>query len=176
MSSKKVFNMVLAAMLLALALVLPLLTVQNPALGNMFCLMHIPVLLCGFFCGPWYGLAVGFIAPLLRFAIFGMPKIMPTGIAMSFELATYGLAAGLLYMLLPKKKPYIYVALISAMLAGRIVWGTAMTVLFGLGKTQFGWPAFLAGAFANAVPGIIIQIVLIPVLVMVLQKYTNKQN
>src|SRR5690625_4487680 len=98
MSSKRnnFSQMVLAAMFLALALVLPFLTGQIPQIGSALGPMHIPVLLSGFFCGPWYGLIVGFIAPLLRFMLFGMPPIMPTGVAMAFELATYGLVTGLL--------------------------------------------------------------------------------
>lgn len=171
MSSKKnLRQMLLAAMLLALALVLPFLTGQIPKIGNLLCPMHLPVLLCGFFCGPWYGLAVGFIAPLLRFALFGAPPLIPMGAAMCFELATYGLVSALLYRALPKKKPYIYVSLIGAMLAGRAVWGAARVILWGLGKADFGWAAFLTGAFTGAIPGIILQIVLIPVLVMVLSK------
>lgn len=175
MSSKKnLKNMILAAMFLAFALVLPFLTGQIPQIGNALCPMHIPVLLCGFFCGPWYGMAVGFIAPLLRFLIFGMPPLMPIGIAMCFELATYGLIAGVLYKLLPKKKLYIYVSLICAMLAGRVIWGAVRVVLYGLGKSEFGWAAFMSGAFLNAIPGIIVQIVLIPILVMALEKYTRQ--
>ena len=158
-------------MLLALALVLPFLTGQIPQIGNLLCPMHIPVLLCGFFCGPWYGLAVGFIAPLLRFAMFGSPPLIPMGVAMCFELATYGLVSALLYRALPKKKTYIYVSLIGAMLAGRAVWGAARVILWGLGKADFGWAAFLTGAFTGAVPGIVLQLVLIPVLVMALNKY-----
>lgn len=174
MSSKKLRRMILAAMFLAIALVLPFLTGQIPEIGNMLCPMHLPVLLAGFFCGPWYALAVGFIAPLLRFLLFGMPPLVPTGIAMCFELATYGCVAGLLYHLLPKRKAYIYVSLVTAMIAGHLVWGAARVVLYGLGKSSFGWTAFLSGAVLNAVPGIILQIVLIPLLVMALEKYTSK--
>ncbi len=165
--------MILAAMFLAVALVLPFLTGQIPQIGSALSPMHFPVLLCGFFCGPWYGMAVGFIAPLLRFLLFGMPPIIPTGVAMCFELATYGLVAGLLYTRLPKKKSSIYISLIGAMLAGRIVWGVARVILYGLGKSEFGWEAFMAGAFVNAIPGIILQIILIPVLVMVIDKRTK---
>lgn len=173
-TKNKVYRMVFAAIFLALALVLPFLTGQIQQIGNMLCPMHIPVLLCGFFCGPWYALAVGFIAPILRFFIFGMPPLMPIGIAMSFELATYGLVSGLLYKALPKKKPFIYVSLIGAMLLGRVVWGVVRVVLYGLGKSEFGWAAFMSGAFLNAIPGIIIQLILIPILVMALEKYTDK--
>lgn len=173
-SSKKIYQMILAAMFLAIVLILPFLTGQIPQIGSALCPMHIPVLLCGFFCGPWYALLVGLIAPLLRFLLFGMPPLMTTGIAMCFELATYGLIAGTLYKALPNKKPYIYVSLIGAMLAGRIVWGIATVVLYGLVKSEFGWAAFMSGAFLNAIPGIIVQIVLIPILVMSLEKNTNR--
>lgn len=178
MSSNKnsLLKLVLSALFLALALVLPFLTGQLKQLGNALCPMHIPVILCGFFCGPWYALAVGVIAPLLRFALFGMPPIMPTGLAMCFELAAYGAVSGILYRVLPKKPAFIYVALIAAMLAGRLVWGGVMTVLMGLGKVEFGWEIFLANGFAKALPGIAIQIVLIPVLVMAIHKAFPKLN
>lgn len=165
--------MVMGAMFLALALVLPFLTGQIPQIGGALCPMHIPVLLCGFFCGPVYGAVIGFCAPLLRFLIFGMPPIMPTGIAMCFELMTYGLVSGILYKLFPKKNICVYAALIGAMLSGRIVWGASRVVLFGLGEYEFGWAAFMSGAFLNAIPGIIVQIVLIPLLVIALKRYTN---
>ncbi len=174
--SSKVSRMVLAAMFLALALVLPFLTGQIPQIGSALSPMHIPVLLGGFFCGPWYALVVGFIAPLLRSVLFGMPPLMPTAVAMSFELATYGLVAGLLYQLLPKKIINIYVSLISAMLAGRVVWGVARVILYGLGQSSFGWAAFMSGAFINAIPGIIVHIILIPILVIALKDYTAKSD
>lgn len=175
MSSKQknLRRRILAAMFLALALALPFLTGQIPQVGSALCPMHIPVLLCGFFCGPWYALAVGLVAPLLRFALFGMPPLMPTGIAMCFELATYGFVSGLLYKLLPGKKVFTYVTLIAAMLAGRIIWGIARVILAGLAQSEFAWTAFLSGAFVNAVPGIILHILLIPVLVITLKRYTE---
>ena len=169
----KLYPLILSAMFLAIALVLPLLTGQIPQIGNALCPMHIPVLLCGFFCGPWYALAVGFIAPLLRSFLFGVPPLFPKGIAMCLELATYGLTAGLLYRRLPKKKLCVYASLIGAMLAGRIVWGAARTVLYGLGGSEFGWAAFLSGALLNAIPGILVQLLLIPPLVILLEKHTT---
>lgn len=170
-SKSKLYRLVLAALFLALALLLPFLTGQIRQIGNALCPMHIPVLLCGFFCGPWYGLTVGILAPLLRFALFGMPPLVPMGISMSLELATYGLLAGVLYRVLPKKKANIYFALLAAMLAGRLVWGASRTVFYGLGSYEFGWKAFLAGAFLNAIPGIVLQILLIPILVMALERH-----
>jgi len=172
MSSKKVNlkDLILSAIFLAIALVLPFLTGQIPTVGKALCPMHIPVLLCGFFCGPWYALAIGLIAPVLRFLLFGMPALMPTGIAMCFELGTYGLVSALLYKALPKKPVFVYVALIGAMLIGRIVWGIASWIIIGIQGNEFGFSAFLAGGFVNAVPGIIVQIVIIPILVLVLKK------
>lgn len=167
------YTMVLAAMFLGFALVLPFLTGQIKSIGKALCPMHIPVLLCGFFCGPWYALVIGFIAPILRFAMFGMPVLMPSGIGMAFELATYGITVGLLYKILPKKKSSIYISLIVAMIAGRVVWGIVRVIMLGVGGYEFGWAAFIAGAFLDSIPGIILQIVIIPLLVMALEKYTD---
>ena len=169
-SKKSVLKLVYAAVCLALALVLPLLIGQIPQIGQMLSPMHIPVLLCGFLCGWPYGLAVGFIAPLLRGAIFGMPPLMPTGVAMAFELACYGFLTGILYKALPKKIPSIYAALILAMIGGRIVWGIAMFVLAGLTGSEFPMSAFIAGAVTKAIPGIILHIVLVPAIVIALRK------
>lgn len=169
-SNSKMYKMILAGLFLALALTLPFLTGQIPQIGSALCPMHLPVLLCGFFCGPFYGAIVGFVAPLLRFLLFGMPPVVPTGLAMAFELMTYGLVAGFTYEKLPKTKTNVYVSLIVAMIDGRIVWGCARLVLMGLGKAPFGWQAFISGAFLTAIPGIILQIVLIPILVMTLKK------
>lgn len=163
-------KLVYASVCLALCLVLPFLTGQIPQIGSMLSPMHIPVLLCGFLCGPWYALAVGAIAPLLRFLLFSMPPIYPTGLAMCFELAVYGLVAGLLYRALPKKTGNIYLALIVAMLAGRVMWGAVRAVISGAGGAEFTWQLFLAGAFTQAVPGIVLHIVLIPLLVLALRK------
>lgn len=170
MTSLQIRKLTYAALFLALALVLPFLTGQIPQIGSALSPMHIPVLLCGFLVGwPW-GLAVGFIAPLLRSVIFGMPVMVPGAVAMAFELAVYGLVSGILYHLLPKKKWSIYVTLIVAMLAGRVVWGIARLIIAGLSGNSFTWALFLAGAFTNAVPGIILHIILIPVIVMVLER------
>ena len=45
--------------------------------------MHLPTLLCGFLCGGPWGAAVGFLAPLMRSAILGMPPPFPTAVAMA---------------------------------------------------------------------------------------------
>ena len=160
-------RLVLSAVLLALGLVLPFLTGQIPEIGSMLSPLHIPVLICGFVCGWHYGMAVGIILPIMRSLIFTMPPMM-AAIPMAFEMAIYGLLTGLMYRFLPKKMPYLYVSLVVSMLAGRVVWGAARYVIAGLNNTSFTFSAFLAGAIFNAVPGIILQIVLIPILVMIL--------
>jgi len=170
MKNNLVRKITFSALYLAIAFVLPFLTGQIPEIGSMLSPMHLPVLLCGFTVGwPW-GLAVGVIAPILRSAILGMPPMFPTAFAMCFELAAYGAISGIMYKFLPAKKWYIYIALIVAMVAGRVIWGVVMFVLTFLGKSNFTLAIFFAKAIVDAIPGIILQIVLVPLLVMALEK------
>lgn len=170
LSSRQTRKMTYAALYLGIALVLPFVTGQIPEIGKMLSPMHIPVLLCGFLCGwPW-GLAVGFIAPPLRSVLFGMPALFPSAVAMAFELAAYGAVSGILYKVLPKMKGKVYLVLLIAMVAGRLVWGGAQFVLSGLAHSEFSAAAFLAGAVTNAVPGIVLHIALIPVVVMAMER------
>ena len=158
--------MVLSALFLAISYLMPFLTGQIPEVGAMLCPMHIPVLLCGYICGPFWGLAVGIAAPIFRSLTLGMPPLFPTAVCMAFELCAYGAFAGFFHRILPKKNAYIYVSLLGSMLLGRLVWGASMLVCMSVGKNAFTVGAFLTGAFANAVPGIILQIVAVPVLVI----------
>jgi len=151
-------------------MLLPFLTGQIQQLGSALAPMHIPVLLCGFVCGPYYALVVGAVSPFLRHTLFGMPPLMPIGVSMCFELAVYGFISGLLYKVLPKKPAFIYVSLIAAMLVGRVVWGVARVLLTGVSGVAFSWHLFISGAFINAIPGIVVHIVLIPLIVMALKK------
>ncbi len=169
---KKTNKMVLSAMFIAIAYVLPFLTGQIPEIGNMLCPMHIPALLCGFICGSPWGLAVGFISPLIRSFTLGVPPLFPKAICMAVELAAYGAIAGALYKKLPKNNANIYISLITAMIVGRIVWGAVMLACIGFDVSKFGLTVFWAEAFTKAIPGIIVQIVLIPLIVMV----TNKRK
>ena len=170
MNRKRTLKLTYAALCLALALVLPFLTGQIPQIGQALSPMHIPVFLCGFLCGwPW-GLAIGFIAPLLRSMLFGMPVFFPGACAMAFELAAYGFLSGLLYKLLPKKIGCIYGTLLISMIGGRIVWGAARYIFAGVQGSEFTFAAFIAGAVTNAIPGIVLHIVLVPLIVMALKK------
>ncbi len=163
-------KLALSGLFVALGLLLPFLTAQIPSLGNAFLPMHLPVLIAGFVCGWKYGFGIGFIVPIFRSLLFGMPPMFPVAAAMAVELAVYGLMTGLMYELLPKKNVYIYAALLVAMICGRIAWGAASMLLLGLRGNPFTWKLFAAGAFLNAIPGIIIQIAVIPVIIIALAK------
>ena len=163
-------NVALSAMFLALAYTLPFLTGQVPQIGSMLCPMHVPVILCGFVCGAPWGLVVGFAAPLLRSLTLGMPVLFPQAVAMAFELAVYGVVSGIMYRALPKKKISVYLSLIIAMVAGRLVWGLVWLICTGFDPSKFGFAAFWAGAVTNAIPGIILQVIIIPVAVILLEK------
>ena len=263
--NKHIKKLVYSAVFLALCMVLPFLTGQIPEIGQALSPMHIPVLLCGFACGwPW-GLAVGFIAPILRSLLFQMPAMWPNAVAMAFELATYGFCSGILFKVLPSRirlmsatavsalflaigtavttygfylnsnaayivlketlapsegfapaedpgKNWVIFGIIAAglglfgwcllktravlgakknggaeiieftgtarvlpvlivsMILGRCVWGLARFSMAGFSTTTFPAEAFLAGAVLNAIPGIILHIILIPVLIAAMQK------
>ncbi len=174
MKRTEIKNMVLAALFLALAFVMPFITGGIPEIGAKLCPMHIPVLICGFICGWKWGGAVGIAAPLLRSVCFSMPPMFPTAVCMAFELAAYGIACGLLRKCFPKKKIYIYCNLLSSMILGRIVWGTVTFILLGFNNETFTLEDFWAGAIINAVPGIIVQIVLVPIIVIFVEELQNR--
>ncbi len=169
-SGNNIRSLVFAAVCLALCMILPFITGQVQWIAQRISPMHIPVFLAGFLCGPWWAMAVGFVAPILRSLIFGMPPMIPTGVAMAFELAAYGFFTGILSKLLPKTTSSIYISLVGAMLLGRIVWGLATWCILGLTGGEFTFSAFMAGAFVNAIPAIVVHIVLIPLIVMALKK------
>ena len=166
-----IHNLALSAMFMTMGLVLPFFTGQIPQIGNMLLPMHMPVLVCGLICGGHYGLAVGFITPLLRSILFGMPVIFPKAVAMAFELAAYGALAGFLYSRSPWKCILsLYSALLGAMIGGRVIWGCVMTVLMGLAGSSFTMKLFLTEAFLNAIPGILLQLIFIPALMVALNR------
>ena len=171
MNGTQIKKLEIAAMLLAIGYVLPFFTGQIQQIGNMLLPMHLPVMLAGLILGWQYGLAIGFITPITRSLIFGMPMLYPSAVAMAFELATYGAVIGLLYALFKRRGVLsVYAALIPSMLLGRAVWGIVMTAILGISGGAFTLSAFLAGAFLNAVPGIALQLILIPFIMLLLDK------
>ena len=171
MNNNRLKNLVLSAMFLCLALTLPFFTGQLKQIGSMLLPMHAPVFLCGLICSWKYGLAVGFTSPILRSLIFNMPHMFPDAVSMAFELATYGFVVGYIYS---HSKWHctktLLKSMIIAMLAGRFVWGVIRAILMGFGKSSFSLSMFVSGAFLNAIPGIIIQLVLIPFIMVALNK------
>ncbi len=167
-SNFSIKKLTIAGVCIAIGLFLPFLTGQIPQIGSALLPMHLPVLICGFVCGGPIGLIVGAITPLLRSAIFTMPPMGPGAVAMAFEMATYGFLTGVLYRKLGKSIKGIYISLIAAMLGGRIVWGIARAIMSGVGG--FTWAMFIAGGFTKAIPGIIVQLILVPLIINALQK------
>lgn len=169
-SNARVKTLTLSAMFLAIGLVLPFLTGQLHAFGNMLLPMHLPVLLCGLICGWQYGGLVGFILPLLRFSLFGRPQ-MPLAIPMAFELAAYGLIVGFLYGRSRWKCVLaLYRSLLIAMVGGRIVWAVGRVILAGVSNIPFGWQVFFTAGFVEAIPGILLQLTLIPIIMVALSR------
>ena len=161
---------VLAALFLAIGMVLPFLTMQIKEIGDSLLPMHIPVMLCGILCGYSYGAAIGFLLPFLRSVCFGMPPLYPNAVWMALELMTYGLVIGFLYEKLPKKLPFLYVSLIASQLIGRIIWGISKMILLGVNGKAFTLTMFISGGFIDALPGIILQLLLIPTIIMIIKK------
>lgn len=161
---------IITAFFLAVAIVLPFFTGQIPQFGKMLSPMHFPVLLTGFICGWPYGIIIGFIAPLIRSLIFGMPALL-TAIAMAFELATYGFVAGFMYRKVKKNNFMIYITLITSIIAGKIVWGIVRFALVQVVGLEFSLETFFYVGFIMGLPGIVLQLLLIPVLVRKLEKY-----
>ena len=131
-TKKQIQNLVTAAMLMGVGIVLPIFTGQIPQIGNMLLPMHLPVLICGLICGWQYGGIIGFLLPLLRYMLFSAPP-MPNGIAMAFELAAYGAIAGFLY----NRSKWqcivsLYRSLLIAMIGGRVVWGAVRVLMLGM--------------------------------------------
>ena len=160
-----------SSMFLALAMLLPFLVGAIKPFGVALLPMHIPVILCGFICGPSWGMAVGIVAPLLRSFIFGQPGMI-SAIAMAFELATYAFIAGVLYKSLKKNLFMIYIDLLTAMVAGRIVWGlvTFVLIFLGLASGSIGFGLIWGSTVLNCIPGIILQLIVIPPIINVLKK------
>ena len=174
---KTTYKLVLSAMFLAIGIILPFFTGQIPQIGNLLLPMHFTIFLCTFVCGWQYGTAVGVMLPLLRSFMFGAPVFFPNAISMAFELCVYGLIAGIIYQSIKNKNILsVYTSMITAMICGRVVWGIAQLILLGIKSEAFTLQMFFAAAFVNAIPGILLQLILIPPIISALNLKTRKQN
>lgn len=162
-------RLTIAALCSALCVVLPMAFHVIPNAGSVMLPMHIPVLLCGLLCGPWYGLGCGVLAPLLSHFITGMPMAAALP-GMLCELAAYGCISGLVSRLVKVKNPVggVYIPLVCAMLGGRVVAGLVNGLIFQAGS--YSLQAWVTGSFVTALPGIAVQLVLLPVLVLALKR------
>lgn len=161
-------RMTMAAVCAALCVVLPIAFHSIPDAGSVFLPMHIPVLICGMICGWPYGLLCGLVGPMLSSALTGMPPVayLP---AMMVECGVYGLVSGLMLKVIRTKHTYadLYIALVAAMLAGRVVSGIAKALIFTPGLAMSAW---VTASFVTALPGIVIQLVFLPSVVFTLMK------
>lgn len=129
--------------------------------GSILLPMHISVLICGLVCGVRYGMIAGISLPLVTFLLTGKPIIYPIGLSMMFELATYAIVISLVYQ---ATKGKIFISLLVSLIAGRIVYGIVATVLFSFTNIPFGFSIFITSTVITAFPGILIQLILIPIL------------
>ncbi len=166
MTTKK---LIVTALCMALGVVLPMAFHAVPNAGSVLLPMHIPVLLCGLSTGPVYGLLCGIFTPILSSLLTGMPKV-PYLFTMMFELAVYGLMAGVLIHFIKENKPVVnlYLSLAGAMLAGRVIYGIVNALIFQAGSYSF--QLWLTASFVTAFPGIVLQLLLLPAVVRALQK------
>lgn len=169
-AGRRVYKTVLAAMCVALGVALPITMHGIPNAGSVLLPMHIPVLLCGLLCGGGYGLACGVLTPILSAAVTGMPgpAYLPS---MVCELAVYGLAAGVLISLVRTHSRVlnIYTSLVGAMLIGRIAYGAVNALIFSFGDYSVG--VWLTASFVTALPGIAVQLIVLPTIVLALDKF-----
>lgn len=179
MKRNETLRLVLSALFVALGVVLPRLAMLVPKGGSILLPMHIPVLLCGFICGAKYGLLSGLVTPFVAHLFNGMPPLYPTAISMACELAAYGFVSGMVYRAINAKLPTLHqlvrvlIALVVAMLAGRVVMAVANVVLLSVKGNSYTFSAFISGAFVTALPGIIVQLIVIPLIVSAMSKLPN---
>ena len=173
--SSNVQRLVIAAVLIALGLVLPLFLGQVQVFMQGVSPMHIPALLAGLTLGPIWGVAVGAITPILRGFVFGMPPLMPTGVSMAFELAAYGCLTGLIYPLFVRRfeknhLPAILLSMLIAMVLGRFVGGAAQAILQTTRGNQYAFSTFVTAYFVKTAVGAVLHLIAVPLITLALER------
>lgn len=175
-----VYKLTVGGLLIAIGIIIPRLfhMFGTPNLGRMFLPMHLSVFIAGIYLGSLYGLVIGFITPLIN-SLFGMP-VFPQNIIMAFELAAYGFFAGLMIYLLKNQKTArpvkVYLSLITSMISGRIVNALVLLVMAKFLGMSVPAPMSVISATVFGIPGIIIQLILVPAIVFVLSSLKEKHN
>ncbi len=170
-------RLVISGLLLALGLILPYMLAHGLGInGNVLLPMHIPVFLCGFLCGWKYAGILGFTLPYINGVLTGMPALYPTAILMSLELTVYGLISGLLYYKTPlrKYKLGMYPAMLSAMVAGRAVYGLSMRLFLHFDSSLKA--ATVLASLISGIPGIIVQLIVVPTISMTVLNYPRNRH
>lgn len=163
-------NITLTALFLGLGIVLPMFIGQIPQIGSMLLPMHIPVFLCAFICGWKYSVPMAFILPLIRSILFSRPNMYPEAIAIAFELSSYAFVAGFIYNRSKGKNiKTVYGCLLTAMVTGRIIRGIVQLVLLRIIGAPFTFNSFLIGIIVAGIPGIIFQLIIIPIIITILK-------
>ncbi|MBN2260265.1 MAG: ECF transporter S component [Clostridiales bacterium] len=162
---KKTRDIILGSVLLALAVIIPYIFHTSGINGAVFLPMHIPVLIGGFFLSPAIAGLVGALSPILNSLISGMPVMYPIGVVMVFELAVYGISTAML-----SKKFNVYNSLIIGMVLGRLSAAGVVYVLQSFFGLKMNYLIYIKGAVISGIPGIVIQLLLIPVIVKALKK------
>ncbi len=168
---KPFVRLISSAIFLALGMLLPLITGQLPQINRVLLPMHIPVFLCGILCGWQYGLCIGAILPILKSAVFGLPVMFPSAIAMVFEMGLYGLVCGLIYRT-PKELhlPRLYLSLSVAMILGRAARFLAELALLGLSDSSFKLASYLSVTLLPSIPGALLHLIIIPPIIALLHR------
>ena len=165
-----ILNLTISAMLLALAMFLPFLTGQIPQFGRMLSPLHIPAMLAGFILPLPWAVSLAFIIPIVRSLIFSMPPMVPMAVTMAFELATYALVIGLIYKRPAKSYFSILIALIPAMVIGRIVYALVFFIVMSLTAGTFNLSVVITGLTVEGLPGVIVQLLIVPPIVFAVEK------
>ena len=160
---------VYTAACIALCVVLPMVFHAIPNAGNIWLPMHIPVLLCGLICGWKFGLFCGLAGPFISCILTQMPAVAHLP-AMMLELAAYGTASGISANLIKTGNNFwdIEISLVTALISGRIIYGIANALLFQSGSYSIS--AWITAVFVTALPGIILELLLIPAIIIALQR------
>lgn len=162
-------NLVISGLLLVLGLIIPYIFHSSGIAGNIFLPMHVPVLIGGFLLPPQFALLLGILTPIINSLITGMPGF-PIVLIMIFELGTYGLLASVFYLKL--RLPSVF-ALILSMIGGRIMAGLVVFILAIFFAIPLEPITYVIGAITTGIPGIVIQLILIPILIHGIVRYTT---
>lgn len=177
-----VLKLAIGGLLLAIGVLLPRIThlAGIPEIGQMLLPMHLGVMVAGTFLGKYYGLWIGFLTPFLNTMISGMPSY-PMNSIMAFELAAYGFFSGLFMDLLPKikllgKDIKIYISLIISMIIGRMAYALTLWLAATMIGLNVPKPVSIIAATGLGIPGIVIQLILVPIIYYALNKVISRQN